>query len=203
MKIHKIKVGLHEANCYIVSKNDHALIIDPGADAKKIIAYIQKSRLEVCSVILTHAHYDHTSAANEMKKAFGCPVYAHKKEASALFDPVVNGSAECSAPVSVKADIPVTEGDRIICEDIGLEVINTPGHTEGSICLKVSGQDIIFTGDTVFSDDVGRTDLASGDEKKLIRTLKNKVCKWPGETVIYPGHGDSEVLKKVKKILPC
>lgn len=203
MRIHKIRVGLHEANCYIVSKANDAFIIDPGADSKKIMTYIQKNRLIVHGIILTHAHYDHTGAASEIKAAYGCSIYAHKKEAAALSDPALNGSAETSKTVSVQADILLGEGDIIKYEDIELEIINTPGHTEGSMCIKVKGADIIFTGDTVFCDDIGRTDLACGDEKKMMKTLKNKVCKWPEETIIYPGHDESCTMQKVKKILPC
>ena len=203
MKIHKIKVGLHEANCYIASKENEAFIIDPGADANKILSYIRKNHLNVRGIILTHAHYDHTGAANEIRTAYGCSIYAHKKEAAALSDPVINGSSKTSASVSVDADILLGEGDIVKYEDIELEIIKSPGHTEGSICIKVKGEDIIFTGDTIFCDDIGRTDLASGDERKLLKTLKNKVCKWPDETVIYPGHDKSCTMQKVKKILEC
>lgn len=203
MKIHKIKVGLHEANCYIASKENEAFIIDPGADANKILSYIRKNHLNVRGIILTHAHYDHTGAANEIRTAYGCSIYAHKKEAAALSDPVINGSLGISVPVSVDADILLGDGDIVKYEDIELEIINSPGHTEGSMCIKVKGEDIIFTGDTIFCDDIGRTDLASGDERKLLKTIKNKVCKWPDETVIYPGHDESCTMQKVKKILPC
>jgi hydroxyacylglutathione hydrolase len=174
MEIELIKVGSLETNCYLVSSGDETLIIDPGQEKEKILEKIKK---DVRKIVLTHYHYDHVDAAQELKTILDAQILAHRKDVSFL-----NFSG-------IGVDLVLEEGDSIKVNGLEMKVIHTPGHTEGSVCLL--GHDFIFTGDTLFSDGWGRTDLPGGSAKEMKKSLKRirELIK-PGVTV-YPGHGDS------------
>ncbi|SMB80919.1 Glyoxylase, beta-lactamase superfamily II [Desulfonispora thiosulfatigenes DSM 11270] len=202
MIIKKMTVGIHEANAYIIHEEgiNEALIIDPGDGKKTIVKYLDKNKLQLKGIVLTHYHYDHTSVANGLKKKYNCPIYAHKKELEGLGDPEINQSTTMhSNLISITPDIVLSDGDIINLGNLKLSVIHTPGHTPGGICLKVNDTNVIFTGDTIFSDDLGRTDLAGGSEILLKKTISNKVSQWTDETIIYPGHGETATMQEVRK----
>jgi len=181
MKFEKFVVGMNETNAYIIYDENilDAVIIDPGDEAKRLIQYIDKKFLKVKAIILTHYHYDHIGAVEALKKKYQCPIYAHKKDVQGLKDPEVNYSKDSQQKsISIDTDITLSHGDDIHVGDSILEVIHTPGHTPGGICLKVRDANLIFTGDTVFSDDLGRTDLEGGSETMLKKSIINKVAKW-------------------------
>ena len=202
MKIKRFVVGMLETNAYIVydETSHEALVIDPGCEMRKMSDFIDRSFLRLKGIVLTHCHYDHIGAVSGLKKKYEAPVYAHKKEVRCLADPNINHSAYSNGkPVSISVDCALSDGDTIAVEGLALQVIHTPGHTPGGMCLKVVGEDIIFTGDTIFSDDIGRMDLEGGSEDSMKKSLMNKASKWPGETVIYPGHGESATMDEVRK----
>ncbi|SCY81912.1 MBL fold metallo-hydrolase [Alkaliphilus peptidifermentans] len=201
MKIQRIIVGINETNTYILHDENTmaALIIDPGDEGKTIMRYIDRNSLNPMGIVLTHYHHDHTGAAEELKNKYNCPIYAHKKEAKGLQDPEINRSISVRRKIiSITPEKLVIEGDVISIDEIALEVIHTPGHTPGGISLKVKGSNIVFTGDTIFSDDLGRTDLEGGSEEALKKTITNKVSRWSNDTVIYPGHGEISTMAAVK-----
>ncbi|AKL93927.1 Zn-dependent hydrolase [Clostridium aceticum] len=201
MEVKKFVVGMNETNCYIIyDKNTlEALIIDPGDEEKVLIQYIDKHALKPQGILLTHYHYDHIGGVEGLKRKYHCPVYAHKKEVEGLQKPEINRSnLDGRTPVSVTPDKLLSDGDTIFIGTIVLEVIHTPGHTPGGICLKVKDSNIIFTGDTIFSDDLGRTDLEGGSEESLKRSITNKVSKWPENTMIYPGHGEAALMLQIR-----
>jgi len=202
MKFEKFVVGMNETNAYIIYDENilDAVIIDPGDEAKRLIQYIDKKFLKVKAIILTHYHYDHIGAVEALKKKYQCPIYAHKKDVQGLKDPEVNYSKDSQQKsISIDTDITLSHGDDIRVGDSILEVIHTPGHTPGGICLKVRDDNLIFTGDTVFSDDLGRTDLEGGSETMLKKSIINKVAKWSDDIIIYPGHGQSSLMSEVRR----
>lgn len=202
MEFEKLVVGIGETNTYILYDENtlEAIIIDPGDEGKRLIQYIDKKFWKLQGIILTHYHYDHIGAVEELKEKYQCPIYAHKKEIQGLKDPGINHSkSSYQKPISIDVDKALVHGDMINIGDITLEVIHTPGHTPGGICLKVKEHPIIFTGDTIFSDDLGRTDLVGGSGEQLRKSITNKVSKWSDTVVIYPGHGEASSMEKVRR----
>ncbi|MBB6217113.1 glyoxylase-like metal-dependent hydrolase (beta-lactamase superfamily II) [Anaerosolibacter carboniphilus] len=202
MKFERFVVGMLESNSYIIY-DEHTLdtfVIDPGDESQTLFKYIEKNALRVKAIILTHYHYDHIGAVDDIKKKYNCPVYIHKKDALGLKTPEINHSiGGYRKPVAITADKLVSDGDQIQAGEVILEVIHTPGHTHGSMCLKVKNENIIFTGDTIFDDDLGRTDLEDGSEDEMKRSIVNKIAKWADDIVIYPGHADHATMAYVRK----
>ncbi len=202
MKLEKFSVGMLETNGYIIydDENLEALIIDPGDEARSFIEFINKNTLQPVGIILTHHHYDHIGAVEELKEKYKCPVYIHKKDFEGLKEPSINHSIRgFRKPISITADKIVSDGDKIVAGKVILTVVHTPGHTEGCISLVVEGEDIIFTGDTIFRDDIGRMDLEGGSQADMKKSIVNKVNKWEDSKVIYPGHGESGTMEYVRK----
>ena len=187
------------ANCYILGceRTHGAAIIDPGADEKAIERQIAVLGLEPKMIINTHGHVDHIGANSKL----GLPVYIHKADAGQLTDPVKNVSASIGMPLkSPPAAKLLQDGDRIDIGDIDIEVIHTPGHTPGSICLKF--RDIVFTGDTLFAEGVGRTDFPGGSEPELLKSIQEKLFVLPDSTKVYPGHGPATTIGHEKRKNP-
>jgi glyoxylase-like metal-dependent hydrolase (beta-lactamase superfamily II) len=186
MRIKRIIVGSLQTNCYIVSSDKkEAFIIDPGDDADAIREFINEDKLKVKFIINTHSHIDHIKADYEL----GFPVYIHELDALALEDPGQNfstyilGEFKACKPGKILYD-----KDIIKLDDLHIEVLHTPGHTPGGICLKIDN--VVFTGDTLFRDGIGRTDLPGGSHKTIISSIKNKLFCLDDEVKIYPGHGE-------------
>lgn len=196
MIIKKIVVGSMGANCYIVgdANTKEVFIIDPGGDYQKIKDLVGKNSYKAVSVINTHGHIDHISA----NKYLDLPVWIHKLDAGFLEDSGKNLSLLVGSGIkSPAASRLLDEGDVLKAGNISLEVIHTPGHTPGSICLKSNG--IIFTGDTLFFSGVGRTDFPYGSEDDLYSSLRKKVLVLDDDVIVYPGHGPSTTIGKEKE----
>lgn len=199
MRIDKIIVGSMQVNCYIVSseKTSNALLIDPGDDFKRIHKFLENTKLNPCFIVHTHGHIDHIGTDNEFK----LPVYAHRLEAELLKQPDKNLSSFLTKPFKVSGDINLLEDSQeITLDDIALKVLHTPGHTPGGICLDAGG--IVFTGDTLFSGSVGRTDFSGASHEQLIKSIHDKLMGFADNTVIYPGHGPASTIGKEKRNNP-
>lgn len=196
-------VGSMDANCYIIGceKTGVGAVVDPGAEGSRILKKIESLKLKCKYIILTHGHVDHIGALKEVREATGADVLIHKDDAGMLTSPAQNLSLFMGSMLKFKAaERPLEQGDKIRVGDVTLEVIHTPGHTPGGICLKV-GKDLI-TGDTLFAGSVGRSDFPGGNHEVLINSIKTKLLDFPDETKVYPGHGPSSNIGQEKNINP-
>ena len=198
MILDTIVTGVIQENCYLAGDKTELLVIDPGADAKRIERRIREQGYCVKYIVLTHCHWDHIGAAAQIKEKTGAQLVIGCKEAKAYLDPYVNLMesfgvyAELSRP-----DMTVSEGDELISGNYRFRVIETPGHTEGSLCLLCD--DSLFSGDTLFQRGMGRVDLPTGSMKKIIVSIKNKLFTLPDEIRVYPGHGAPTTIAYEKK----
>lgn len=193
MKIYPLILGPVQTSCYIVSSNKKAIIIDPADQAKKIISYLKNNQLELEAILLTHGHFDHIGAVNELCEHYAVPVYAHKKEKEYFEKPQVNLSTMMYQNLVLEETINLNFlNDNQTITLIGLEVkaFHVPGHTTGSLCYYCPTEQVVFTGDTLFHLGIGRTDFIYGNEATLLKGLKEKILTLPEETIVYPGHGD-------------
>jgi glyoxylase-like metal-dependent hydrolase (beta-lactamase superfamily II) len=192
-----IQAGPLGTNCYLVSDPAtlETLIIDPGGEADRIIKVIKAKKLVPVAIVNTHGHADHTGANTTIKNTFGINIYTHEAEEELLNDPAMNGSSMLpgSMASATEADVLLKDGEEIKAGSLVFKVMHTPGHTPGGMCLQL--EDAIFTGDTLFRGDIGRSDLPGGDEELLMKSLQ-LFRKYPRNTVIYPGHGPSSTLEK-------
>ncbi len=198
MKLATVVVGEIGTNCYLVGceRTSRAVIIDPGAEPEEIERAVRKLGVQPIGIVNTHGHADHI-AAND---AFDLPVSIHDADADCLTDPARNLSSMFAAPLSFRpAARRLADGDEIPVGDIILRVVHTPGHTPGGICLIDDRDAIAFTGDTLFRDGYGRTDLPGGDETALFASIENKLFVLPDATIIYPGHGPSSTIAHEKR----
>ena len=194
-----INVGPMQVNCYILAcaKSKDAIIIDPGAEAAKIKTVIDAYKLNPVMVINTHGHYDHIGCDDK----FGVGVYVHAQDLAMLLDAKLNLSAAFSLAYSVKSEIKTLEDKQNIKLDcLELEVIHLPGHTPGGIALlmKKPVTDIVFTGDTLFCQGVGRTDLPKGSQTQLEKSIRERLFTLPNQTKVYPGHGPETTIGEEK-----
>ncbi len=203
MILKTVLVGSMQVNCYILacSEGGQALIIDPGEQERKIRSVLDRYKLKPALIINTHGHYDHIGCNDK----FGVPVYVHVDDRNMLKDPDSNLSAAFSDSFKVNSEIRVLEDEQLIKLDcIELEVIHTPGHTPGGIALLMKKPDsnILFTGDTLFYQGVGRSDLPGGDQAMLERSLKDKLMVLPDNVIIYPGHGPASTIGEERENNP-
>lgn len=203
MILETICVGPMEVNCYILASGDNgsAVIIDPGAQGKKIKQALNKHKLKPAFIINTHGHYDHIGCDDD----FGVPVYIHREDLPFLKNAALNLSQLFALPYQVKAEVRILEDKQIIeLEDLQLQVLHIPGHTPGGISLRLlrPSDKILFTGDTLFCQGIGRSDLSGGDEALLIKSIKEKLLSLPDDTQVFPGHGPSSVIGEEKKHNP-
>jgi hydroxyacylglutathione hydrolase len=186
MKIKRIVGGNLESNGYIVYQNDggHCYVIDPGYNAEKFAEKIKASNLKVNGIVLTHHHYDHTGAVEKLSQLTDSPIYMHWGDLE-MYRGTVHHTLEDSATLDLEGE--------------GIVVYHTPGHTEGSVCFYSEESKMVFTGDTIFNVDLGRTDLEDGSDDKMGQSIREVVNKWGNDITIYPGHGNSCTMKYVRQ----
>lgn len=192
----RLQLGELQTNMYLFYSEISrcCLIIDPGAEAGKIIALVGREKLLPLAVVLTHNHADHLGAAAEMLDRFHVPLWLHETDARNMHSPANRDIAAMFAvTLPPPADRLLTDGETIGSADLAMTVIHSPGHTPGSILLH--SNDLLFTGDTLFQGDVGRTDLPGGDEEQM-RSSLNRIRKLPASTLILPGHGEPSTLER-------
>jgi glyoxylase-like metal-dependent hydrolase (beta-lactamase superfamily II) len=191
--IHEIlPVGLLQCNCSILGdeKTHEAIVVDPGDEIPRIQAILDRHGLKVKYIIITHAHIDHIAGAQKLKKLTGAPIYYNENDLPLVKMMDVQASwLQMPAPEVAPPDASLTEGQKISAGNIHGNILCTPGHTQGSVCLYVPDNSLLIAGDTLFAGSVGRTDLPGGDSRQLILSIHDKILTLPDETRVIPGHG--------------
>jgi hydroxyacylglutathione hydrolase len=191
--IHEIlPVGPLQCNCSIVG-DEHTregMVIDPGDDISDILSLIEKHNLQIKQIVITHAHIDHVGGAMKLRAATGAPILLNHNDYTLLKMLDLQAAwIGMATPGKVEIDHSVGETDKIQAGRLLANVIHTPGHTEGSICLHFPAENKLIAGDTLFAGSIGRTDLPGGSFDKIISSLHEKVLALPDMTVVVPGHG--------------
>ncbi len=177
-------------NCYIISEGNEAFVIDPGSNYEAMKAYLDAKNLTIIGVLLTHGHYDHICGLNKLLDATDAPIYIHESDRDFLFDPTLNLSSLMADRFRVadKHRIePITESTTFLLGKTTIRVVHTPGHTRGSVAYAYG--DVLFSGDTLFKETVGRTDLPTGDHTALTQSVHRLLGAYADNTLVYPGHG--------------
>ncbi|MDT2757064.1 MBL fold metallo-hydrolase [Enterococcus asini] len=204
MKIIPLVTGLIQENCYLVYRENHLVIIDPGAEAEKIKAAIAQTGATPIAILLTHTHYDHIGAVDELRDTYQIPVYVSPLEADWLGDPVMNLSGlprhDDMADVVVRPADELFELKEYQLQDIAFKVVPTPGHSIGSVSFVFP--EFVVSGDALFNGSVGRTDLPTGNLEQLLTGIRNQLFVLPDEFPVYPGHGPSTTILKEKRTNP-
>jgi hydroxyacylglutathione hydrolase len=222
--IHEIlPVGMLQCNCHIVGdpQTREAIVIDPGDNAEKILEVIARHHLKVTAIVVTHTHIDHVIGLRRLHDATGAPVYVHADDLDLYQMLDVQATwLGWKTPQSVKVDQLVREGDVLRWGRYEAQILHTPGHTPGSICLympsdipaaptqagaarsAIGGTGQLFAGDTLFAGSIGRTDLWGGSFEGIIRSIKGKLLELPDDTIVYPGHGEATTIAKERATNP-
>lgn len=193
MKIKVLPVGELGTNCYILEDEDSKLaaLIDPGDEAGRILAQVEKDGVQVKYILLTHGHYDHTTAVPELHEALpDAQIYIHQADS--------HGAGGRLFPLASQVDdlLLYDEGDTLTLGGLTIQVMNTPGHSLGSVVLKVG--DVLFTGDTLFAGSCGRTDLRGGNYEQMLASLK-RLALLEGDYHVLPGHEGASTLERERQ----
>jgi glyoxylase-like metal-dependent hydrolase (beta-lactamase superfamily II) len=185
-------VGLLQCNCTILGdeQSREAIVVDPGYDIPRILATLAKHQLTVKQIVITHAHIDHIASALDLKRITGAPILYNAADLplAAMMDEQAGWIGV--APLEVKPpDHSPADLEHVSVRGIDAQVIHTPGHTEGSLCLYLPTESLLLAGDTLFAGSVGRTDLPGGHHGKLIQSIHERLLPLPDTTLVVPGHG--------------
>jgi hydroxyacylglutathione hydrolase len=205
MILETFPVGPLHCNCTILGDEvtHEAVVVDPGDNIPEILSRLQKHGLTLRQIVVTHAHIDHVGGALLLKRATGAPVYLNQHDLGLL------GAMEMQAgwlgiptPETATPDASADDGMAVGLATLPAEVIHTPGHTPGSICILFPQQDLLLAGDTLFAGSIGRTDLPGGDGRRILRSLRDRLMVLPERTRVLPGHGPETTIGEEKQSNP-
>lgn len=200
-----VVVGQLEVNCFILGceKSREGIVVDAGADAARIIEVIERRGLAIAQIISTHGHFDHVGANRTIKERFGARLLIHAADA-----PMLERASDVARAYgmpgenSPQPDAFLTDGMEITFGDCRMRVLHTPGHTQGGCCLYLEDEKKIITGDTLFADSIGRTDLPGGSHEQLLTSIQSKLFTLPDDVAAYPGHGPGTTIGHEKRNNP-
>ena len=176
------------------------MVIDPGDEIEEISAVLHKHDLKVKQIIITHAHIDHVGGAMKLRALTGAPILLNQNDSALLKMLDVQATwVGMRSPGDVKIDGELGHGDTLSAGSLSANVIHTPGHTEGSVCLYFPAEDLLIAGDTLFAGSIGRTDLPGGSMEKIMRSLHQRVLVLPDETLVVPGHGPKTTIAEERE----
>jgi hydroxyacylglutathione hydrolase len=191
--IHEIlPVGPLQCNCSVIGDETtrEGMVIDPGDDIADILALIKKHNLQIKQIVITHAHIDHVGGAMKLRAATGAPILLNQNDYALLKMMDVQASwIGMASPGKIDIDQSIANADTVKAGSLVANVLHTPGHTEGSICLYFPAEKKLIAGDTLFAGSIGRTDLPGGSFDKIIHSLHEKLMALPDDTLVVPGHG--------------
>ena len=204
--IHEIfPVGPLQCNCSVIGDDQtkEAIVIDPGDDIEDVMAIVQRHSLTVKQIVITHAHIDHIGGAAKLKRLTGAPVLLNQNDHGLLKMLGIQATwIGMRPPEKVTIDGNLSGGDKIRTGSLTAEVMHTPGHTEGSVCLYFAPEKKLIAGDTLFAGSIGRTDLPGGSYKKIMQSLRGPVLALPDETIVIPGHGPLTTIGEERETNP-
>lgn len=196
LKIGRMMLGICQTNCYFVYKEGtkDVILFDPADKGDYIYETLKKHDLHVAGILLTHGHFDHIWGSRALRELSNAKIYAYEEEKDVCESADLNVSAQAGRAYTIEADVYVKDGEEITIAGMTCKLIATPGHTKGSCCYYFEEDGILLSGDTLFQESVGRTDLPTGSMSKLVRNVKEKLLCLPDEVKVYPGHGESTTI---------
>jgi hydroxyacylglutathione hydrolase len=204
--IHEIlPVGMLQCNCSIFGdeQSHEAIVIDPGDNIDRILAILTRHALKVKAIVITHAHIDHIGGAAKLKAATGAPVYMNQSDQELYDDLEMQaGWLGIATPEKTSIDVNGREGDALKLGDSEFQILETPGHTQGSISIWIPTENKLVAGDTLFRDSIGRTDLPGGDGRQILHSIHSKLMPLPEDAIVIPGHGPSTTIGREKERNP-
>ncbi|WP_343208761.1 MBL fold metallo-hydrolase [Anaerolentibacter hominis] len=203
MEIRSLQVGMVGTNCYLLTMEEtgKTIIVDPGAEGRKIADVLKDNNLTASAIYLTHGHFDHIMGCMELKDLLDVNIYLGEKEWELAKDPILNASRTMGGRDFVlKADIPVKDGQILSEAGLPCQVVATPGHTAGGVCYWFREEDVLVCGDTLFCRGIGRSDLPTGDGSELLHSIRERLLCLPPETLCLPGHGPVTTIGEEKEM---
>ena len=204
MKVEKFVTGIISTNCYLAINEEtkQAVVIDPAACPSYLMSHIKSEGLKVEAILLPHGHFDHIMGIDGFLSEFDVPVYVHEDDADAMEDPVLNQSSTYTSGYTFGKARYLRDRQTLELAGYTFQVIHTPGHTKGGCCYYVASEDVLFSGDTLFQNSVGRTDFVNSSTSDLVHSVREKLFLLPDDTIVYPGHMGETKIGHEKKYNP-
>lgn len=204
MELKSRVLGIMQTNCYFLknTRTGQLLIVDPGDEPEKIEQQILSMGAVPAAILLTHGHFDHMLAASVIKEKYGVPVYAHREEKEVLENPEYNLSGHFGKARTAAADCWLEDKDEISIAGFSVRVLHTPGHTKGGVCYYFPEEKVLMSGDTLFSQSVGRTDFPTSSTMRMKESIRRLLEELPEDTQVFPGHMESTTIGYEKRYNP-
>ena len=204
MKVGKIMLGMCQTNCYYLYEegSKEAVFVDPADQGAYLYEQVQKAGLQIVGILLTHGHFDHMLAADDLRDEYGIPIIACAAEQQVLTDSIKNLSGSWASAHVLLADQWICDGKKLELAGFSIEVFHTPGHTAGSCCYYLPEEEILFSGDTLFAQSVGRTDFPTGSGTDMQASVKRLLKELPETTRVCPGHNEETTIGYEKRYNP-